>query len=303
MDTCITVWYWPNHERWYDEGIRHTLDLVRQAGFTHINWNPDAGSSYWLAEAEIEFTRRIIAASGLKVHSLHASNGRNPISEIGFKKPGRHTWETRKDLVSGYAWQRQSGIELVKNRIDLAAALQSPNIVLHIDLSEQVFHNQETENAFLTSLFASLDELQPYCREYGVRIAIENLCGAGSQAFLTLFERVFARYGPEFLGLCFDSGHWEIMEPGGLSVLERFGDRLIATHLHDNLGRQDDHLLPFDGCLDWVSITGAIAHTNYLLPVNFETPKDVYRIPEGIFYQRAHAVALRIESMIAAARA
>ena len=34
METCITCWYLPNHPRWYDEGIRHTLNEIRAAGFT-----------------------------------------------------------------------------------------------------------------------------------------------------------------------------------------------------------------------------------------------------------------------------
>ncbi len=120
MDTCITVWHWPTQERWFDEGIRTSLDLVRHAGFTHINWNPDAGSSYWMADAEIEFTRRIVAEAGLKVHSVHSTNGRNTVSELIGPVP--FTFESRKDIRSPHEWQRLSGVELLKNRIDLAAA-------------------------------------------------------------------------------------------------------------------------------------------------------------------------------------
>lgn len=44
-------------------------------------------------------------------------------------------------------------------------------------------------------------------------------------------------------------------------MLDKYGDRLIATHLNDNLGvsdfdgkvtwTDDLHLLPFDGIIDW----------------------------------------------------
>ncbi|MBY5571574.1 sugar phosphate isomerase/epimerase [Rhizobium leguminosarum] len=303
MDTCITVWHWPHQERWYDEGIRNSLTLIKEAGFTHINWNPDSGSSYWLADAEIEFTSRIVADAGLKVHSVHGSNGRNPITEIGHKNPGPFAMETRKDFLSPHEWQRRSGVELLRNRVDLAAAFQSPNIVLHIDINDNVFGSATAERAFFDPLYQSLDEIRPYCVEKGVQIAAETLLCANAQNFLNLYERLFARYGKEFIGVCFDCGHWELIEPGKLSVLERFADRLIATHIHDNFGAMDNHLLPFDGRLDWQTIASAIAATPYQTPLNFETPMDRYGIPESAYYRRAQSVAVRLEEMVAEARA
>lgn len=255
-----------------------------------------------LAAAEIEFTSKIVADSGLKVHSVHASNGRNPITEIGHKSPGPFAMEMRKDLLSPHEWQRLSGVELLRNRIDLAAAFQSPNVVLHIDITDNVFRSETAEQEFFEPLFQSLDEIRPYCVEKGVQIAAETLLCANAQNFLNLYDRLFARYGKEFIGVCFDCGHWELIEPGKLTVLERFGDRLIATHIHDNFGAMDNHLLPFDGRLDWHTIISAIAATPYQTPLNFETPMDRYGIPESAYYRRAHSVALRLEEMVAEAR-
>lgn len=302
MDTCITIWHWPHQERWYDEGIRNSLALIKEAGFTHINWNPDSGSSYWLADAEIEFTSKMVAEAGLKVHSVHASNGRNPVSEIGHYKPGPYALEMRKDFLSAHEWQRRSGVELLRNRVDLAAALDSPNVVLHIDVTDDVFRTEASQREFFGPLFQSLDEIQPYCFEKRVQIAVETLFCATASSFLNLYDCLFARYSKEFIGVCFDCGHWELIEPGKLTVLERFGDRLIATHIHDNFGAKDDHLLPFDGRLDWSAITTAIAATPYRTPLNFETPMDRYGMREAAYYRRAHAVAIRLEEMIAQAR-
>lgn len=163
--------------------------------------------------------------------------------------------ETRKDFLSPHEWQRRSGVELLRNRVDLAAAFQSPNIVLHIDINDNVFGSEAAERAFFDPLFQSLDEIRPYCVEKGIQIAAETLLCANAQNFLNLYDRLFVRYGKEFIGVCFDCGHWELIEPGKLSVLERFADRLIATHIHDNFGAMDNHLLPFDGRLDWHTIT------------------------------------------------
>ncbi|MCA1370280.1 sugar phosphate isomerase/epimerase [Bradyrhizobium sp. BRP14] len=302
MDTCMTVWHWPKHERWYDEGIRHSLDLIHEAGFTHINWNPDSGSSYMLADAEIEFTRRIVAEAGLKTHSVHASNGVNPVSELAHAGPVPFARETRKNILSRHEWQRQSGVELLKNRVDLAATLSAPNVVLHVDIADDTFRSSETEQAFFEPLFRSFDEVEAYCIERKVQIAVETLVKASAENYLKLYGRLFERYGSEFMGLCYDSGHWELIEPGKLSVLEHYGNRLIATHIHDNFGAKDDHLLPFDGRLGWDAITKAIAATEYATPLNLETPMDRYVLAEASYYQRAYPIALRLEEMIASER-
>lgn len=303
MDTCITVWHWPKHPRWYDQGMRETLDWVRQAGFTHINWNPDAGSSYMMAQAEIAFTAELVRDAGLKVKSLHASNGRNPVSEVRTRQNSIPAFEDRKNIGSPHDWQRQSGVELLQNRIDLAAALGSPDAILHIDITDDVFRSDKTESAFFDPFWQSLDDLQPYCVESGVKIAVETLQGASADSWLRFYDLLFDRYPPEFIGLCLDIGHWHIVAGDDLSILNRHGNRLIATHIHDNFGATDDHLLPFLGTIDWEAVTSAIAATPCEMPLDFETPQDRNNLPELPFYKRAHAIALRLERMIMEKRA
>ncbi len=297
MDTCITVWHWPSHSRWYDEGLKNTLGLIASAGFTHINWNPDSGSSYWYANSEIEFIRNCIDNAGLRTQSVHATNGVNRVVE----KPYLEN-ENRKDIHSQHQWQREAAVELLQNRVDLAVALGSPDIVLHVDVRDEFHLTSQSESLFYKPLFHTLDAIQPYCIEKGVKIAVENLFRASATTYHTLFQRLFERYDDQFLGVCFDSGHWEIVEPGGVSILQQFGTRLIATHIHDNFSATDDHLLPHDGRIKWDIVLGAIASTHYQAPLNFETPYDSYGLSEASFYERAYGVAASLENQIATLR-
>ncbi len=304
MDTCITVWPSPKHPRWYDEGMRESLALARGAGFTHINFTTDGGSSYMFSDAEIAFTAGMIREAGLKVKSLHASNGRNRVHEVASRRDSTPVMETRRDIGSPHNWQRESGIELVQNRVALAAALGSPDAILHIDISDAVFATPQAEAAFFDPFWRSLDALEPFCRAHGVRIAVENLLCASADSWLALFDRLFARYDAGFLGLCLDTGHWfAAAGPGDMSILDRHGDRLIATHVHDNFGVIDEHLLPFDGRIDWPTMMRAIAATPCEMPLNLETPPDRHNLPEGPFYRRAHAAATTLQRMILDARA
>ena len=54
---------------------------------------------------------------------------------------------------------------------------------------------------------------------------------------------------------------------------------LITTHVHDNRGRTDDHLVPFDGTIDWPAAMTAVQKVGYDQTLLFEiaahgSPKD-----------------------------
>ena len=53
-------------------------------------------------------------------------------------------------------------------------------------------------------------------------------------------------------------------------MLSRFGNRLMALHLHDNNGVDDQHLLPYDGTTEWSVIMKKIAQADYKGAVSLE---------------------------------
>ena len=57
---------------------------------------------------------------------------------------------------------------------------------------------------------------------------------------------------------------------------------MTTTHVHDNDGRQDTHLVPFDGRIDWARALFAAQKVGYegvwmLEVANTSTPADVLR--------------------------
>ena len=96
-------------------------------------------------------------------------------------------------------------------------------------------------------------------KRLGVKIAFEN---TKREAYLAAVMEEFKDY--ENVGFCWDTGHQLCFTPE-IDMMELYGDRIIATHLNDNLGisnydgvlnSQDDlHLLPFDGIGDWEDFT------------------------------------------------
>jgi sugar phosphate isomerase/epimerase len=89
-----------------------------------------------------------------------------------------------------------------------------------------------------------------------IKIAFENL------RKVEYLEYVLRHIPSPYAGFCYDSGHHHCWSPD-VDLLTKYGDRLMAMHLHDNNGSGDQHRLPFDGTIDWASIMKQIKHTGY----------------------------------------
>ncbi len=238
------------------------LRLMAEAGFTHVHWCHQWRSDFLYADSEIEQIGRWLSEYGLQLNDVHGSEG---IEKF---------WYAPKESA------RQAGIELVKNRIDFAARLGGDAVVMHA-YPPTVRPDLAPYNDFLfDQICRSLDDLEPYAVERGVRIALENLIdfaateagviavnAAGDNA--ELLARLLATYPPEFLSLCFDSGH-AILGRDRTAAYAPLFDRLAVLHLHDNNGLDDLHLPVYDGLVPWDSVAALIAGSPYRKPISFE---------------------------------
>jgi sugar phosphate isomerase/epimerase len=55
--------------------------------------------------------------------------------------------------------------------------------------------------------------------------------------------------------------------------------RVVTTHVHDNHGDKDEHLLPFDGTIDWEKALALIASTEEPLPIVLELKEQSVKNP------------------------
>ena len=96
-----------------------------------------------------------------------------------------------------------------------------------------------------------------------VNVTIENMSRP------ECLEQIFNNIQSERLGLCFDSGHWNLFTPD-IDFLSLYGDRLMALHLHDNNSTDDWHALPFTGNINWSDIREKLSETSYTGPIALE---------------------------------
>jgi sugar phosphate isomerase/epimerase len=71
------------------------------------------------------------------------------------------------------------------------------------------------------------------------------------------------------VGICLDFGHAHLAGDV-VDAIETVSEHLIATHVHDNHGRRDDHLVPLDGAIDWPAALTAVQKVGYEGPLMME---------------------------------
>ncbi len=250
------------------------LRRIAEAGFARVHWCHEWDSDYLYPDEEIRRIGLWLDDCGLKMLDLHASAGK------------QMAW------ASGSEESRRAGVELVRNRIEMAARLGCGVIIMHLGGAAA------GEAIAAAPVRRSLDELESVARRRGVRIAIENMRDDTFDACRVLF----ALYGPEYLGLCYDSGHGNIGGKG-LDHLDAVKDRLISVHLHDNDGSADRHDIIFNGTVDWPRLARILASSGYTECVSTESNMGKSEIrDERRWLQKAHAACAAFAQMIETAR-
>lgn len=284
------------------EETERQLENIAKAGFTHIQWIHDWEGEYLYSQSEMFHAKKLLDKLGLKAHSIHASEGgvrtKKNNGEIVFNNRYRYS-EIRKDYTSVNEFQRLAGVDLLKNRVDFCSAIGAEVMVLHLQLPYKMFEESEKDKEiYYAQVFKSFDELEPYAKAAGVRVAIENLICTPAHHQEDEFDRLFARYDSDFMGFCFDSGHATLQcRDNYYHFLDKYNDRLYATHLQDNDSISEDladndtevllhdaHRVPFDGVLDWDKMAQYVAKAPLDLPADFEvgiggaTPEEEFKL-------------------------
>jgi sugar phosphate isomerase/epimerase len=107
----------------------------------------------------------------------------------------------------------------------------------------------------------SIEELQRLAEPLGVRVAVEVIPNELSRAG-SLVHFVEEVLEGDNVGICLDFGHAH-MDGDLVDAIETVSEHLIATHVHDNRGRTDDHLIPFDGTIDWAAALATIQKVGF----------------------------------------
>jgi len=189
-----------------------------------------------------------LAAEGLRLHSLHA-----PVME---RYDG--TWINPLSIASTDGAARAQAVRETGAALDLARRVPVSVLVVHPGLQDSLL-SSSVQNS-LDAAMRSIEEIADIASPLGVRVALEVIPNAMStaEALVNLLDRLDM---PE-VGVCLDFGHAH-MQGDVIDAIETLSGVLVATHVHDNHGRRDEHLVPFEGTIDWAGALAALQKIGY----------------------------------------
>lgn len=228
----------------YDCSPTQAVELLHDAGFSAI-------SPVWSPELPLTDLTACTQKLGMTIQSIHAPHGGQP-----------HLWDPQDPM-------RDMTLQKFLACIDTCAQFAIPIAVVH-GWQGLGYTFPETPLDF-----SAFDRIVDHAEERKVSIAFENL--EGEEYLHALMTRYRSR---PHVGYCWDSGH-DHCYPHRIDFLKSFGDRLIMTHIHDNLGTRgttpttldDLHLLPFDGNIHWESNIRRLKNLPKQKILNFELKK------------------------------
>ncbi len=258
------------------------LDAMAAAGFTAVEVFATRSHLDYHAPQSGHELARWCADAGLRLHSVHA-----PITE--FLRGS--SWGPPFSTASAGHAHRTRTIEECTRALELANAAPYRYLVLHLGVPDE-FAPSSGDNQ-RDAVLRTLDALLPVAERVGVRIAVEVIPNALSTA--RQLVRLIEDEELPGLGICLDVGHARL-QGDVVDALETVAGYLVTTHIHDNRGRSDDHLLPFEGVIDWPELVIALQKVGYDGTLMFEVAPGADG-PAGTL-RRASAARRRLEGLL-----
>jgi sugar phosphate isomerase/epimerase len=175
--------------------------------------------------------------SELKLHSLHSPMYTDEI--WGRSGPHTHINITNRNKADRIQWVGE-----IKRALEIAEIIPFRYLIQHLGVTGQEYSDYAIEAAF-----SSLEELMVFARQRGVEILLENtpndLASAERLELFNLTTHLKLNY-------VFDTGHAHIGAGIG-HEFEIMKPRIRSLHVHDNDGKEDQHLFPASegGSIDW----------------------------------------------------
>lgn len=252
-----------------DISVKDRIKLIKQIGFDTVFFD-------YLGDETANMVD-ISRKNGLSVDSLHA-----PFDKIN------SFWKSGEETENCYS--------LMIRIIDCCSENEVSKLVMHTTVG----NNPPSVNKDGLLRYQNMCD---YAKDMGVRICFENL--EPFPHFHSVME-----YIKDYHGFCWDCGHNLCYTPH-VDMMKLYDDRLMCLHLHDNKGvtqpgnidyRDDLHMLPFDGVLDWIWVAEKIAKSKYSGPLTFEysnrTVESNSHLTYEQFLQTAYERAVTFRKMV-----
>lgn len=244
----------------FEKGSVHVdLDVADRLGATVLEILPD-----WSRYPDPRAMRQIAADRGFRIHSAHACWGgqsiRAPRVDLG--STNESTWDASLDDLKRCAdWLTEAG---------------GTHLVVHpgglSDRAEEAARREALGRGLL-----ALSE-----HAIGLTICVENMPpGVHPGSRMHDLSLLVAELARPRIAVALDTGHAHMVSRPDVQT-HKAGPRLGTTHVHDNDGKQDTHLPPGLGSVNWDAWRSALDAIGYRGPIMLECIRALRKEPERI---------------------
>lgn len=219
---------------------RDHLALIAGHGFEAVELFATRSHFDYHDPEAIARLRDWLEETGLALNSVHA-----PITD---SFGSGDVWTPVFSIASGDKAVRDAAVREAEAALRLAHVVPFGVLVVHVGTPDGRADAQDNQRA---AGLRSVEEICDAAAAVEVRVAVEVIPNRLSDpaALARLIDQdVDARN----IGICLDFGHAHLRD-NVADAIETVAEHLIATHVHDNRGREDEHLVPGRGSIDWPS--------------------------------------------------
>ena len=261
-------------------GDKRSIEILSKAGFRYVDFTfPDKmiHDSPWFGHNYTKYAQDISTVAinnGISFNQAHA--------------PFVYEFNEPSDIVKKI-------LPLIQYSIIACAIMDIPRLVVHpihhIDYAENKQYIWDI-NLYFYKKVACIAE------EYGVQILLENMFAKNSitgrtQAdFLSIpndYKCFFDRLNDSHAFSCLvDTGHCTLTGVNPAAMIAILGKRITGTHIQDNYYMDDDHLIPFDGKINWNDVMRALSDVGYTGDISLEALHLYEGFDDSFYITRAH---------------
>jgi sugar phosphate isomerase/epimerase len=201
-------------------------------------------------EAAVQALKGWLTDAKLALHSVHA-----PITDVFANGRGQRTFSTAVRDPDA----RKATLHEMAAAVNIARIVPFTYLVVHVGVPEAWKPGPDDNHR--EAAVRSIEEIHALADAAGVKVALEVMGNTLSTApdLVELIERSFE--GAD-LGICMDVGHAHMLGDAA-EAIETASEYLVTTHIHDNRRQSDDHLVPFQGNINWAATIMAFEKIGY----------------------------------------
>ena len=229
-----------------------------------------------------------LAEAGLSLHSMHA-----PITDAFVNGRVQRNFSTALRDSDG----RKATLREMETALNISTTIPFSFFVVHLGVPDA--QQPGSDDNHRDAAIRSVEEIHAMAERAGVKVALEVMGNSLSTAsdLIEILDRTFE--GTD-IGICMDVGHAHILGDTA-EAIETTSEYLATTHIHDNRGKSDDHLVPFQGSIDWAATIMAFEKIGYdgVLMYEVKAAQGASAVLERAVAARRKLEALMMDSLVA----